>query len=161
MQETWDLGSIPGLGRSPGGGYGNPLQYSFLKNPHGQRRLVGCSPWGCKKSDMTQVTWHTAIVTRTGSKAWFFRLGYPIESGLPKAHRNTKTTTRLLGPRLPLSLCYLEPSAWPGLWKLDSVDSGKFCSPLLPALSFHPIYFRLSVRDNFIKQAINNYAKDN
>ena len=28
-----DLGSIPGLGRSPGGGHGNSLQYSHLKNP--------------------------------------------------------------------------------------------------------------------------------
>ena len=28
-----DLGSIPGLGRSPGKGNGNPLQYSFLENP--------------------------------------------------------------------------------------------------------------------------------
>ena len=38
MQET---GSIPGLGRSPGGRHGNPLQYSCLKNPHGQRSLAG------------------------------------------------------------------------------------------------------------------------
>ena len=29
-----DLSSIPGLGRSPGGGHGNPLQYSYLENPH-------------------------------------------------------------------------------------------------------------------------------
>ena len=35
---------IPELGRSPGGGHGNPLQYSCLDNPHGQRSLVGCSP---------------------------------------------------------------------------------------------------------------------
>ena len=28
-----DLGSIPGFGRSPGGGHGNPLQYSCLENP--------------------------------------------------------------------------------------------------------------------------------
>ena len=28
-----DMGAIPGLGRSPGGGHGNPLQYSFLENP--------------------------------------------------------------------------------------------------------------------------------
>ena len=35
-----DLGSIPGLGRSPGGGHGNPLQYSCLENPHGQRSLL-------------------------------------------------------------------------------------------------------------------------
>ena len=27
------MGSIPGLGRSPGGGHGNPLQYSYLENP--------------------------------------------------------------------------------------------------------------------------------
>ena len=41
-----DLVSIPGLGRSPGGGHGNPLQYSCLENPHGQRSLVGYSAWG-------------------------------------------------------------------------------------------------------------------
>ena len=41
-----DLGSIPGLGRSLGGGHGNPLQYSCLEHPHGQRSLVGYSPWG-------------------------------------------------------------------------------------------------------------------
>jgi len=35
-----DLGSIPGLGRSPGGGHGNPLQYSYPENPHGKRSLV-------------------------------------------------------------------------------------------------------------------------
>ena len=49
-----NLGSIPGLGRSPGGGHGNLLQYSCLENPHGQRSLAGYSPWGCKESDMTE-----------------------------------------------------------------------------------------------------------
>ena len=39
-----DLGLIPGLGRYPGGGHDNPLQYSCLENPHGQRSPVGCSP---------------------------------------------------------------------------------------------------------------------
>ena len=34
------LGSVPGWGRSPGGGHGNPLQYSCLENPHRQRSLV-------------------------------------------------------------------------------------------------------------------------
>ena len=36
-----DTGSIPGVGRSPGGGHSNALQYSCLENPHGQRRPVG------------------------------------------------------------------------------------------------------------------------
>ena len=49
-----DLGSILGLGRSPGEGHGNPLQYSCLENPHGQRSLEDYSPWGCKESDMTE-----------------------------------------------------------------------------------------------------------
>ena len=39
--DTGDVGSIPGSGRSPGGGHGYPLQYSGLENPHGQRSLVG------------------------------------------------------------------------------------------------------------------------
>ena len=55
-----DVGSIPGLGGSPGGGDGNLLQYSCLENPHGQRSLVGYSPWGRKESDMTeQLSIHT------------------------------------------------------------------------------------------------------
>ena len=49
-----DLGLIPGLGRSPGEGYGNPLQYSLLENPHGQGSLAGYSPWGRKESDTTE-----------------------------------------------------------------------------------------------------------
>ena len=46
---------IPGLGRSPGGGHGNPLQYSCLENPHEQRSLAGYSPWGCKESNMIEL----------------------------------------------------------------------------------------------------------
>ena len=49
-----DLGSFPGLGRSPGGEHGNPIQYPFLENSHGQRSLVGYSPWSRKKSDTTE-----------------------------------------------------------------------------------------------------------
>ena len=41
-----DLDSIPELGISPGEVNGNPLQYSCLENSHGQRSLVGYSPWG-------------------------------------------------------------------------------------------------------------------
>ena len=48
----------PGLGRPPGGGHGNPLQYSCLENPHGQRGLAGYSLCGHKESDTTKVTEH-------------------------------------------------------------------------------------------------------
>ena len=48
-----DLGSIPGSGRSPREGNGNPLQYACLENPI-QRSLVGYSPQGRKESDTTE-----------------------------------------------------------------------------------------------------------
>ena len=43
-----DLGSIPGLGKSPGGEHGNPLQYSCLES------LEGYSTWDCKELDTTE-----------------------------------------------------------------------------------------------------------
>ena len=64
-----DLCLIPGLGRSPGEGQGNPLQYSCSENPHWQRSLAGYSPWGRKELDKTE--WlstahtHTHIITIT------------------------------------------------------------------------------------------------
>ena len=48
-----DVGSIPGSGRSPGGVMAN---HPLPGESHGQRSLVGYSPWGCKESDMTEVT---------------------------------------------------------------------------------------------------------
>ena len=57
-----DLGSIPGSGRSSGGGHGNPLQYSCLENHQGQRSLVGYSPWGRKESDTTEQLTNTQLI---------------------------------------------------------------------------------------------------
>ena len=58
---------ILGFGRSPGGGHGNPFQYSCLENPLGQRSLEGYSPWSRKELDMTkatkQYTQHSLILT--------------------------------------------------------------------------------------------------
>ena len=51
-----DLGSIPGLERSPGEGHGNPLQCSCLENPHGERSLAGYSPGGHKELDTAEAT---------------------------------------------------------------------------------------------------------
>ena len=51
---TGDACSIPGSGRSPGGGHDNLLQYSCLENPHRQRSLAGYSPQGQKELDVTE-----------------------------------------------------------------------------------------------------------
>ena len=57
-----DLGSIPGLGRSPGGGHGKPLQYPCLENSYGQE------PGGLHSMDSQRVghdwaTKHTVQAT--------------------------------------------------------------------------------------------------
>ena len=61
VDDTREVSLIPGSGRSSGVGNGTPLQYSCLKNLHGQRSLVGYSPWGCRGSDMTEVTKQSVI----------------------------------------------------------------------------------------------------
>ena len=48
-----DVDSIPGSGRSTDGGDGNPPVF-LPEKFHGQRSLVGYSPWGPKGSDMTE-----------------------------------------------------------------------------------------------------------
>ena len=55
-EDLRDLGSIPGLGKSPGEGNGNPLQYFLPGKSHGQRNLAGYSPHGRTESDTTEVT---------------------------------------------------------------------------------------------------------
>ena len=51
---TGDAGLIPGLGRSPGEGNGNLLQYSWSGKSEGQRSLEAYSMWGCRESDTTE-----------------------------------------------------------------------------------------------------------
>ena len=64
MQEIQDLGSIPGLGRFPGGGHGNPLKYSCLENPmdRGAWRAI-VSPQGRKELDTAEGTQHAMHAT--------------------------------------------------------------------------------------------------
>ena len=52
------------VGKIPGGGHGNPLQYSCLENPHVHRNLVDYSPWGCRVGQ-DWVTKHTYICIHT------------------------------------------------------------------------------------------------
>ena len=61
-----DMSSILGAGSSQGVGNDTPLQYSCLEKYHEQGSLAGCSPWGCKESDMTEhiqtLIWNCLII---------------------------------------------------------------------------------------------------
>ena len=75
-------GSIPGLGRSPGGGNGHPLQYSYLDRgeSRGQRSLVGYSPWDRKESDtLEQLTLSLSIEMQTENR--LMNTGRWVEEG--------------------------------------------------------------------------------
>ena len=70
-----DEGSIPELGRSPGGGNGNPLQYSWLENPM-DRGAWWATVYRITKLDMTEVTepaWtvaHQVLLSRFPRQEW-------------------------------------------------------------------------------------------
>ena len=71
--DAGDLGLIPGSGRSPGGGHGNPLQYSCPENP--MDRGAWCySPWGHKELDTTEQLRTHALQMRNLShrRLWSF-----------------------------------------------------------------------------------------
>ena len=64
-----DVGLIPGSGRSPGGGHGNPHHHhpAFLPGEsHGQRRLVGYSPWARQESWLKRLSTHIEHETSLG-----------------------------------------------------------------------------------------------
>ena len=73
-EDVRNAGSIPGWGRSPGGGHDNPLWYSCLEKSHEQRSPVGYSPWGYKELDMTEVTerTHILIMENNGTKRMYY-----------------------------------------------------------------------------------------
>ena len=61
-RDARDMDSIPGSGRSPRVGNGNPLQYSSLGNPMDRGAWQATySSWGHKESDVTEVTEHTHV----------------------------------------------------------------------------------------------------
>ena len=89
-----DPGSSPGSGRSPGVGNGNPLQYSCLENPHGQRSQAGYSPWGHKESGMTE---HTHISRSVLLKPVLFKSQLQLFSWRRNGHQHS-TDLRLALP---------------------------------------------------------------
>ena len=69
------MGSVPGLGRSPGGGHGNPLQYSCLENP------VDRGAWRAMVHRVAK-SWtrlkQLSIITPIANTEWFVKLNLSV-----------------------------------------------------------------------------------
>ena len=66
-----DMASVPGSGRSSGGGNGNPLQYSAWKIPRTEKHSRDYSPRGHNKSDVTELLSTHACVVHQWHSAYF------------------------------------------------------------------------------------------
>ena len=104
-----DLGSVPGSGRSPGGGHGNPLQYSCLENPM-DRGAWWATVHGVKESQTQLKPLGTA---RCHKKVWsIFTLFPPFLSPLTHVHKHTRSHGRVYGVqrtgKQPLFSLFLE-----------------------------------------------------
>ena len=84
-----DLGSVPGVGRSPGEGNGNLLQHSSLLKSHTQKSLVGYSPWNYEDLDVTE---HLSRESN-GTPLQYSCLENPMDGGAwwAAVHRVTKS----------------------------------------------------------------------
>ena len=86
-----DVGSVPGLGRSPGGGSGNPLQYSCLENPmdRGDIRDVGMIPGSGRSpgEGNGHPLWYSCLENPMEGGAW-----QAIVHGVTKSHKELDMT---------------------------------------------------------------------
>ena len=115
---------MPGSGRSPGGGHGNPLQPSCLENPHGHRSLAGYSPWGHKESDTTERLTHTHTLVwaktevRGNSVTWSRSHSCSVaESGTGPSASKSRSSGLLSHPAAP---CFSPPEP---SWKMKIQSS--------------------------------------
>ena len=69
--DTRDVGLIPWSGKFLEGGNDNPLQIFLPGKLHGQRSLVGYSPWGHKELDMTEATLHACMLLYKDQRTHF------------------------------------------------------------------------------------------
>ena len=148
MQKTrvWSLGWEDPLEE------GNPFQGSCLENPHGQRSLVGYSPWGCKQLNMTGVTEHPL--------KWAWCLSclqtpvYPLLSLMLQCWSWRQWDLwPLIWWRKPLAFVKRSFSFSPRLllerWKTGGVHTGMLLRSQLPPLIPYSILFFLTTSPKF------------
>ena len=98
---------IPGSGKSPGGGHGNPLQGNILLpgESQGQRSLAGYSPQGRKESDTTEATEHTQPSIYESSMCIEVKLFYYFKIFTVSYEESMKVSTAFLLLSIVLKKC--------------------------------------------------------
>ena len=95
--DTGDLGSIPGSGRSPGGGHGNPLQYACLETPMG-RGAWRATVRRVAESDTTEATECACTHTRTHTHTHNYSSGtssvFTVVQATPASISGTVSSSR-------------------------------------------------------------------
>ena len=124
------MGSTPGLGRFPGGGHGNPLEYSCLENSIRQGSLVGYRSWGCKESDTTEWHFHFSLSRHDKNKKWLNSEIKTLKRRAQWVGRHTgKSLSRccLISSPAPRGWMFydcLPPTGNPRLWEAEIFDQG-------------------------------------
>ena len=113
-----DSSWIPGSGRSAGGGHGNPLQYSCLENPHGQRSPGGggvATVHGVARSRIRQKQLSSRSSSRV-CQAWTWSVTMCCPSPPPQTHADQDLGFLfvVLGAQLSLALCSPTDCSAPG-----------------------------------------------
>ena len=131
-EDVRDAGSIPGLGRSPGGGHGTPLQYSCWENPM-DRGAWQATVHGVVKSWTWQSVWaHTHIV----NSWWECKMVQPLRKSVWKLIKSLIKNKKLI-KKLKIELLYVSAISLLGIyqknWKHDLRD---ICTPMFTAVLF-------------------------
>ena len=132
-----DMGSIPGLGRSPGVREWHPTPVLLPGKFHKQRSLAGCSPWGHKESDTTERLSTNSSAVSGRSSVWFPFLVLPV---------TTKCSFFLL------DLCVVQsmPPRCHSLTCILHYDVPSWVSPQIPICSAHRMESCLRAMTSFV-----------
>ena len=135
-----DLGSIPGLRISPGGGPGNRLQSSCLENPHGQRSLGGCSPWGHKELDTTEqrstahISWQLVLISYSSVNDP--ELCVNVQQTLIESNWRSFFSSFFF---FNFWLCWIVLEAWGSLVAVHGLSCPLACETLIPSPGIEPV----------------------
>ena len=164
VQDTQEMGLIPGSGRSPGVGKWHPTPLFFPELSHGQRSLAGYSLWDCKESDMPERLMHTRMINDVGHL--FVSLFYVSTSSLAKypcmSFIDFLITSHI--SRLHTISMISDHWCWPWSLNWDSVCKFFPCNVILSP-SLHILLFERTTLKEWgviptsLKEKLLNYVK--